>query len=91
MIKGFALCTSVPVPEEFTAACWSKCSSTCSCREKLSLQTSEHMGQSRLFSPRTQIGNQAQCHVYDRNTEVAGKEQREVEDADARVWMCLDV
>lgn len=71
MRKGFTLCTSVNVPEEFVAASWSKCSSTCSCREKLSRQTNEHMGQSKPFSPRTQRGNQTQCHMQDRNTEVA--------------------
>lgn len=60
MRKAFTRFTSVNVPEEVMAASWSKCSSTCSCRERLSLRTDEHMGQAKLCSPRTQTGNQTQ-------------------------------
>lgn len=59
--------TSIYVPGELMAASWSKCSSTCSCREKLSRHTNEHMGQSKLFSPRTQTENKSQLYVSDRN------------------------
>lgn len=52
------LCTRIDVPEVM-AASWSKCSSTCSCREKLLLQTSEHMGQSNLVSSRTERQNKS--------------------------------
>lgn len=65
------LCTRIDVPEELMAASCSKCSSTCSCREKLSLQTSEHMGQSNFVSPRKERQNKSQFYMSSKNTEVA--------------------